>query len=64
MLWTQREAAAYLRVSARFLRDSSCPKVLLPGNGKRGYAVIRYDPKEVRAWADQRRTSRLVGKAE
>jgi hypothetical protein len=50
-LWTQQEAAAFLSVTPRYLRDSSCPKVLLPGNGKKGQPILRYDPDEVRAWA-------------
>jgi hypothetical protein len=50
-LWTQREAAVFLGVTPRYLRDSSCPKVLLPGNGKKGHPILRYDPVEVRAWA-------------
>ena len=48
-LWTSKQAAAYLQMSARWLRDSSVPKVLLPGAGKR--ASVRYDPDEVKAWA-------------
>jgi hypothetical protein len=50
-LWTQREAAAYLGVTPRYLRDSSCPKMLLPGNGAKHHPVVRYDPTEVKAWA-------------
>lgn len=50
-LWTQREAADYLGVSARYLRDSSCPKILLPGNGPKGQQLVRYVPADVKAWA-------------
>jgi len=57
-LWTQAEAARYLHVSPRYLRASSCPKVLLPGTGARGRALVRYDPARVRAWAAQRETLR------
>jgi hypothetical protein len=57
-LCTQREAAAYLAVSPRYLRESACPKILLPGTGAKGKPIVRYDPSEVRVWADQRRTSR------
>lgn len=49
-LWTQAEAAKYLNVSVRYLRESACPKVLLPGNGKRGQPLIRYSPMHVIAW--------------
>jgi hypothetical protein len=56
-LWTQREAAAFLGVSTRYLRDSPCPKVLLPGTGSRGRAIVRYVPADVRSWALQRRVT-------
>jgi hypothetical protein len=49
-LWTQEEASAALKVSARYLRDSSCPKVLLPGQGPKGQRLVRYAPAAVRAW--------------
>jgi hypothetical protein len=48
---TQREAAELLKVSARYLRDSSCPKLLLPGAGSHGRAVVRYVRAEVLKWA-------------
>jgi len=50
-LWTQPEAAAYLQVSDRYLRDSSCPKVLLPGKGETDRPLIRYEPSVVKEWA-------------
>lgn len=50
-LWTQREASSFLGVTPRYLRDSSCPKMLLPGNGVKHQPLVRYDPAEVRAWA-------------
>lgn len=50
-LWTQREAADFLSVTPRYLRESSCPKILLPGNGVKGQPLVRYDPDDVRAWA-------------
>ena len=56
-LWTQKEAAAYLGVSPRYLRESSCPKVLLPSNGTKDRAVVRYLPEDVRAWALKRRVA-------
>jgi hypothetical protein len=51
-LWTQREAATFLGVSTRYLRDSACPRVLLPGNGRKGQPLVRYEPSAVRAWKD------------
>ncbi len=59
-LWNQREAAYYLGVSARYLRDSDCPKVLLPGNGKSGQPIVRYDPAGVKAWAARWNTKRVA----
>lgn len=49
-LWTSEQAALYLSVSERYLRDSSCPRVRLPGNGSGEQAVVRFDPAEVKAW--------------
>jgi hypothetical protein len=51
---TQREAATLLRVSVSYLRASSCPKHLLPGNGKRGRPLVRYRREEVLAWGAAR----------
>ena len=51
ILWTQEQTAEALGVSVRYLRDSSCPKVLLPGNGRQGQPLVRYFPEDVRAWA-------------
>lgn len=56
-LWTQREAATFLAVTPRYLRDSDCPKILLPGHGPKGQPVVRYDPADVRAWARAWHTS-------
>jgi hypothetical protein len=51
---TQKEAASLLRVSVSYLRASSCPKQLLPGNGPRGRQVVRYLRDEVLAWGAAR----------
>lgn len=53
-LLTQKEAAAYLRVSPAYLRASSCPKILLPGNGRRGRPMVRYRVEDLIAWAECR----------
>jgi hypothetical protein len=50
-LWTQKEAAAFLQVSTRWLRASSCPMVLLPGHGEKSKPTLRYEPAAVRTWA-------------
>jgi hypothetical protein len=60
-LWTQMEAATYLHVSPRYLRASACPKILLPGTGTKGKPLVRYDPVDVRTWADRRRAKRRFG---
>lgn len=52
--WTQTEAAEFVGVSARTLRESSCPKLLLPGSGSR--RIVRYDPDDVTRWAQSHRT--------
>ena len=62
-LWTQREAAYYLGVSARYLRESVCPKVLLPGNGPKGQPIVRYDPAEVKQWAERWHTKHAARSA-
>jgi hypothetical protein len=49
--WTQTEAAEFLQVSTRWLRASSCPKVLLPGHGEKSKPMLRYEPAAVRTWA-------------
>ena len=51
---TQREAASLLRVSVSYLRASSCPKHLLPGNGARGRPLVRYRRDDVLAWGAAR----------
>jgi hypothetical protein len=51
---TQKKAAALLSVSVSYLRASSCPKQLLPGNGPRGRQVVRYLRDEVLAWGAAR----------
>ncbi len=59
-LWTQREAAEYLGVSPRYLRESACPKILLPGNGTGARDLVRYDPQDVRQWADSRKVGKVA----
>src|SRR5262245_43520752 len=49
---TQREAAALLRVSPSYIRNSDCPKILLPGNGRRAKPVVRYRRNDILAWAE------------
>ena len=53
-LWTQRQAAAYLGVSCRYLRGTGCPRLELPGNGRKGRPLVRYKASAVMAWAQSR----------
>jgi hypothetical protein len=48
---TPKEAAEMLKVSVSYLRNSDCPKVLLPTQGKR--AIVRYNRVEVEGWAEK-----------
>ena len=52
-LWTVVEAAKYLGVSERYLRDSAVPKVRM---GK----LVRYFPAEVKEFARRRLTHSLL----
>jgi hypothetical protein len=64
-LWTQEQAAGYLNVSTRYLRDSACPKVQLPGNGpKRAERVVRYRPEDVIEWANRWSTAARAPKTD
>ncbi len=56
MLWTLKEAAKELRVSAEWLRVSACPRVLLPTSGDR--KMPRFVPEECRAWVMAHHTHR------
>lgn len=52
-LVSQREAAAFLGVSQSYIRASSRPKVLLPGNGPQARPLVRYRLSEVASWSEQ-----------
>jgi hypothetical protein len=60
---TQKEAARVLRVSVSYLRASSCPKHLLPGNGPHGRPLVRYLRDEVLAWSMARALAPVRRKA-
>ena len=60
---TQREAASVLRVSVSYLRASSCPKHLLPGNGKRGRPLVRYRRDELLSWGAARTLAPRIRRA-
>ena len=60
-LWTADECAEYLNVSRRSLLNlPGLPRVELPGRGER--PIVRYNPDDVREWAENRSTRRR-GKA-
>lgn len=63
ILIRQKEAATMLGVSVAWLRASSCPKVLLPGNGPKGRELVRYDVADLRTWARSRTTKAPSQKA-
>jgi hypothetical protein len=56
-LWTQKQAAEFLRVSVRYVRDSSIPKLLLPGKGPARRPLVRYDPHAVQEWYNRHSTT-------
>lgn len=61
-LLTQQEAADLLRVSVRYLRASTCPKVLLPSTRPGARKLVRYDRNAIEGWlAGRRVTLRKVG---
>lgn len=58
-LWTLEQAADYLGVSARYFRDTDCPRVRLPGRGPRRQPLLRFVPAVVAVWAERWRTDAL-----
>jgi hypothetical protein len=59
-LWTEKQAAAYLGMSERWMRDSDVPKVLLPGKGTARAAAVRYESDEVKAYARAKLTHTIT----
>lgn len=57
-LWTQKEAAAAIKVSVSYLRASTCPKTFLPSLKPNGRPLVRYVPSEVEAWWRQSHSDR------
>lgn len=55
-IWTLDQAAAFLSVSPRYLRDTDCPRMRLPGRGPKRQALLRFVPAVVAAWAERWRT--------
>ena len=55
-LWSKRDVAAYLGLNVRTVERLPIPRVPILVTGKR--PVVRYDPVQVRAWVDARRTKK------
>jgi hypothetical protein len=56
-LWTKHDVAAYLRLDARTVERMPIPRIPIMVTGKR--PVVRYDPAQVKAWVDKKRTRKL-----
>lgn len=56
-LWTKRELADFLGLTVRAVERMPVPRVELPGRGKK--PIVRYDPVQVRAWVDAKRSRPL-----
>lgn len=57
-LLTIRDVAKLLGVSVRTVESMRLPRVRLPGAGKK--AIVRFDPVEIRAFIESRKTSRVA----
>lgn len=53
-LWTKRDVAEYLGLNVRTVERMPIPRIPIVVAGKR--PVVRYDPVQVKAWVDKRRT--------
>ena len=52
-LLRQPEAAEYLGVSVRYLRQrTDVPVILLPGHGDKGRPLLRYRRRDLDAWIE------------
>jgi hypothetical protein len=56
-LWTKRDVADYLGVNVRTVERMPIPRIPIMVTGKR--PVVRYDPAQVKAWVDKKRTRKL-----
>jgi hypothetical protein len=60
-LWNKRELAQYLRVSIRSLERLDIPRIALTGRGATR-PIVRYDPAEVKAWIEKKKSRTLLRK--
>lgn len=56
-LWRKKDVAAYLGVNVRTVERMPIPRVAMPVTGRR--PIVRFDPVQVRAWVDARRSRKL-----
>jgi hypothetical protein len=56
-LWTKRDVAEYLGVNVRTVERMPIPRIPILITGKR--PIVRYDPIQVKAWIDKKRTRSL-----
>lgn len=56
-LWTKADVAEYLGVNKRTVERLAIPRIPIPVTGKR--PIVRYDPVQVKAWVDGKRTRKL-----
>jgi hypothetical protein len=57
-LWTKRDVAAYLGINVRSVERMPIPRIPIMITGKR--PVVRFDPAQVKAWIDARRTRKVA----
>jgi hypothetical protein len=58
-LWTIGEVAEYLAVTTKSVRRFNVPRIaIVTGEGRR--ALVRYDPAEVKAWVELRKSRMLL----
>lgn len=57
-LWTKKEVAEYLGVTTRSVERLGVPRVAMPARGRR--PIVRYDPAEVKAWVEKKKSRSLL----
>lgn len=56
-LWSKRELAEYLGVHVRTVDRMGIPRIPITITGQR--PLVRYDPAQVKAWIDKKRTRKF-----
>lgn len=57
-LWKLTDVANHFGVSTKTVRRMRVPRVAIPGSGVK--PIVRYDPKQVRAWWDAYRSKKML----